>query len=271
MINKLAFQMKRPTMLVEGKSMPQFLRTNRALPQAVLLIGVMTMTGFAQAAVTNVAIYRGAAGCEGCSEMVRQSLAQSEMPLNISYVGENEAIKVTAQNLAGFDVYIQPGGGQDIPAAFSAIGEEGAAAIRQFVRRGNNFVGICMGAYLADKDWLGLIPSSLDSEVLREGTNIPDQGDYMVDVRWDGKTEQLYYQDGPYLNAEQSAGFQPLAYYANGDIAMAKYQYGKGTVVLSGPHPEAGETWLPGDVELGTATPQSRMTKVYSYLQLGKP
>ena len=79
-----------------------------------------------------------------------------------------------------------------------------------------------MGAYLADENWLGLIPHRWTLKSCA-GTNIPDEGDYVVDVVWQGKTEKFYYQDGPYLNAEDAHGFVALARYANGDIALAKY------------------------------------------------
>ena len=83
-----------------------------------------------------IAIYRGAAGCEDCSEMVAKSLQNSGKNIAISYIGENEKLKLTRQNLSKFDLYVQPGGGQDIPAAYDAIGDDGAQAIREFVRRG---------------------------------------------------------------------------------------------------------------------------------------
>ena len=35
-----------------------------------------------------------------------------------------------------------------------------------------------------------------------------------------------------------------LATYANGDIAAARYPFGRGVVALSGPHPEADASWF---------------------------
>jgi glutamine amidotransferase-like uncharacterized protein len=249
----------------------RYLMKNLLTYAAILLAGGLATANMVSAAVTHVAIYRGGAGCPGCSEMVRKSLEQSGLPLDIAYVGEQEKIKVTEDNLATFDVYIQPGGGQDIPGAFAALGDEGAEAIRKFVRNGKSFLGLCMGAYLADENWLGLIPSSLDSEVMRKGTNIPDEGDYVVDVVWQGKTEKFYYQDGPYLNAEDAHGFVALARYANGDIALAKYTYGKGTVLLSGPHPEADESWMaPEKNNPAYTSAGSKMARLFNDLKPGR-
>lgn len=195
--------------------------------------------------VTKVAVYRGAAGCEGCSEMVVKSLKETGLNLDVSYVGEQEVLKLNPQNLKKYDLYIQPGGGQDIPAAYKALGEEGVEAIRSFVSSGKGYLGICMGAYLADKDWIGLINAPLDSEVGRPNADALDEGDYTFSILWGEKEESVYFQDGPYFdNSTKSLGFVPIAHYLNGDIAMASYKYGKGKVVLTGPHPEADESWI---------------------------
>ncbi|HIG8793801.1 BPL-N domain-containing protein [Raoultella terrigena] len=218
----------------------------------------------------NIAVYRGQAGCSGCSEMVVKSLVKTGLPLRISYVGEKERLKLNAQTLKKFDLYIQPGGGQDIPGSYQALGDEGADAIRQFVKSGKSFMGICMGAYLADKDWIGLIDAPLESEVARPGSDALDQGDYTLQLTWNNKQEPFYYQDGPYLNGSSSStGFQALAYYENGDIAIARYKYGKGNVILSGPHPEADETWI-DSTAVGNTTAESKMQRILSYLDIKK-
>ena len=58
-----------------------------------------------------------------------------------------------------------PAAVRDIAGSYDVIGDDGAEAIRQFVKSGKDFIGICMGAYLADKDWIGLIDAPLESEV----------------------------------------------------------------------------------------------------------
>ncbi len=217
----------------------------------------------------NIAIYRGAAGCEGCSEMVAKSLQNSGKNIAISYIGENEKLKLTGKNLSQFDLYVQPGGGQDIPVAYDAIGDDGARAIREFVRRGKGYLGLCMGAYLADKDWLGLIDTPLESEVGRSGSGVSDEGDYTLNIRWGNKKEPFYYQDGPYFTpGSKNSGFTPVAWYSNGDVAIATFRYGKGNVVLTGPHPEADGSWFDNSVA-GHTSPQSKMARLLSYFETG--
>ena len=216
----------------------------------------------------NIAVYRGEAGCEGCSEMVVKSLIKTGLNLSVSYIGENEKLKLNSSNLNKFDLYIQPGGGQDIPAAYDAIGDEGAEAIRNFVRSGKGFLGLCMGAYLAEKDWIGLIDAPLDTEAGRPGAEATDEGDYTLTILWGGKKESAYYQDGPYLNnSSASKGFTPISWYSNGDVAMAAYTYGKGNVVLTGPHPEADESWIDAS-QPGYIPAERKMIKLLKYLDV---
>lgn len=218
----------------------------------------------------HIALYRGQAGCSGCSEMVYKSLMKTGLPLDITYVGEAEKLKVNEQTLRRFDIYVQPGGGQDIPASYEALSDEGAEAVRNFVKSGKGFIGLCMGAYLAGKDWIGLVDTSMESEVGRPGSRAYDQGDYTLQIDWNNKREPFYYQDGPYMeNGDPSDGFKAIAYYENGDIAMARYKYGKGTVLLSGPHPEADETWIDSTMS-GNTTAESKMVRILSYFDIKK-
>lgn len=104
----------------------------------------------------------------------------------------------------------------------------------------------------------------------RPGSQAVDEGDYTLQLTWNNKQEPFYYQDGPYLNSSiSSTGFQPIAYYKNGDIAIGKYQYGKGNIILSGPHPEADETWIDSAAP-GNTTAESKMQRILSYLNIKK-
>ncbi|WP_369914057.1 hypothetical protein AB8810_14230 [Xanthomonas sp. NCPPB 3005] len=248
-------------------ALPQGPKRHRWAALATLLLPLLLALSLpSQAAAGDalkVAVYRGKAGCRGCSEMVVKSLQGSGLDLELAYVGEREPLKVNARTLSGFDLYIQPGGGQDIPAAYAAIGDDGASAIRAFVRSGKGFLGLCMGAYLADRDWIGLVDVALQSEVGRPGSGIDDEGDHTVDVRWDGTLERFYYQDGPYFTGKTASGYAPIAHYRNGDVAMARYGYGAGTVLLTGPHPEADASWM--DEEGGDAAAQDKMRRLLRY------
>ncbi|MGY2399679.1 BPL-N domain-containing protein [Pseudomonas sp. SDO5271_S396] len=201
----------------------------------------------AQAAtpLRHVAIYRGPAGCEDCSENVANALRRLHPDYQIDFVGADEAVDITPQTLARYDLYVQPGGGQDIPAALDSLGDARIDAIRGYIAHGGRYLGLCMGAYLADNDNLGLIPYDLDAEAGRPGFEVSGIADAAVQVTWDGKPDHVFFQDGPYFpKASAAKPYTVIATYRNGDVAAARYTYEKGVVVLSGPHPEAGREWF---------------------------
>lgn len=235
----------------------------RTIALALLVAGLLALpaapASAAVGAAPKVAVYRGAAGCRGCSEMVVDALRATGLPLTIVYVGEREPLHVTPATLRDVDLYIQPGGGQDIPAAYAALGDDGAAALRDFVSGGKGFLGLCMGAYLADRDGIGLVDVALQSEVGRPRSGIDDEGDHTIAIRWDGTWQRVYYQDGPFLTGSAADGFVPIAQYGNGDVAIARYRHGRGTVVLAGPHPEADERWMD---EAGDVAPQDNLRRL---------
>lgn len=212
---------------------------------AAALLAFATVSAHAAAPLTHVAIYRGPAGCEDCSESVKRALLRLDPTYQIDFVGADEPIDITAQTLARYDLYVQPGGGQDIPAALDSLGDARVEAIRNYVAQGGRYLGLCMGAYLADENNFGLIPQALDSEVGRPGFEVTTLDDAAVRVTWAGKPDHAFYQDGPYFPTPRTTTrYKTLATYHNGDVAAARYAYEKGVVVLSGPHPEAGQAWF---------------------------
>ncbi|UXV17965.1 BPL-N domain-containing protein [Pseudomonas fluorescens] len=214
---------------------------------AVLLAFATLQAPFVHAAtpITHVAIYRGPAGCDDCSESVKRALQRLSPTYQIDFVGADESVDITPHNLARYDLYVQPGGGQDIPAALDSLGKARAEAIRDYVAKGGRYLGLCMGAYLADNSNLGLIPQDLDSEAGRPGFEVAGIADAAVRVVWEGKADSVFYQDGPYFpKADGASPYTTIATYRNGDVAAARYTYEQGVVVLSGPHPEAGKKWF---------------------------
>ncbi|QQQ00774.1 BPL-N domain-containing protein [Lysobacter enzymogenes] len=222
---------------------------------ALALSGTLALPSFAagrgdasnrtDSAAIRVAVYRGPASCENCSETLKRAIERLGPKYRVDFVGADEPIDITARNLARYDVYAQPGGGQDIAGALASLGDERIDAIHDYVARGGRYLGLCMGAYLASGSGLSLIPHELDSEVGRPGFAVVDSDDAAIAVRWQGREQTVFYQDGPYmLRAAEDPGFKPIATYANGDLAAARYSFGQGVVVLSGPHPEADASWF---------------------------
>ncbi|WP_058790489.1 BPL-N domain-containing protein [Pseudomonas oryzihabitans] len=194
--------------------------------------------------VIRIAIYRGPAACEGCAEAIQDAIGRLGPAYQAEFVGPAERRDISSTTLQRYEAYVQPGGGQDIPAALSSLGKDKIAAIRAYVAQGGQYLGICMGAYLADADNLGLLDAELDSEVGRPGFPVTSIDDSAVLMRWGDSEDHLFFQDGPYLPARSGNGFRVIGKYGNGDIAAARYRFGAGVLVLSGPHPEADESWF---------------------------
>ncbi|VBB14323.1 BPL-N domain-containing protein [Burkholderia stabilis] len=189
-------------------------------------------------------VYRGPAACDGCPEAIGARLRESDYRFRVIYVGPAEKLKITPAALAGAALYVQPGGGQDIPGAAASIGRRSIQAVRRYVSNGGRYLGICMGAYLAGEQGFGLVAGEIDSEVDRPGSTLHGIADTVTPVVWRGKKRWIYFQDGAMLPAVQAgSGGVVLATYPNHDIAAATYRFGKGRVGLVGPHPEADESW----------------------------
>jgi hypothetical protein len=77
-------------------------------------------------------VYRGPAGCDGCSEPVARLLR--EEVFDAIYAGPDDA-PLTAELLATASVYAQPGGDGSVRKAMTALGDS-APLIRDYVSSG---------------------------------------------------------------------------------------------------------------------------------------
>lgn len=188
-------------------------------------------------------IYRGPAGCQGCSEPVARLLQTAPSPLHVVYCGPGESVRLSAQALSSAVLYVQPGGGDDLDLAWSELRPH-ADDIRGWVRGGGHYLGICMGGYLAGRaPGFGLLPGDSDEYITAVGATVRTDGDAMVTVSWRGQSRHLYFQDGPYFRLRPNCGATVLATYPNGLAAAVVARYGRGSVGVSGPHPEAPASW----------------------------
>lgn len=128
--------------------------------------------------------------------------------------------------------------------------------IRDFIKGGGRYMGFCLGAYLAGKSALDLMPSGIDvtSEILQDGAPVDGDEDTTVQVDWlfnasSGsqkleKARWVYFQEGATMQGFKDSDPHVVSRYsANQDIAASVTPYGKGFVGLVGPHPEAYELW----------------------------
>ena len=169
------------------------------------------------------------------------------------------AADIRAGALEDFDVLIMPGGSGSAQA--NDLGDSGKERVRQFVRTGGGYVGICAGAYLASShyDWS---LSIINAKVWDRSHWARGQGDVSLLLSDAARTElvsgievvDVYYAQGPLLvpdNKPTLPGYQVLATYGSevaekgaqvgsmvGTHAIIRSKFGRGRVICFSPHPE---------------------------------
>ncbi|WP_052190974.1 BPL-N domain-containing protein [Chitinibacter sp. ZOR0017] len=218
----------------------------------LLLLALLALTPFAQA--RTIGIFNGAGTCEGCGETVG-AFFQARQD-KVIYLNEKT---LSAATLAKIQVYVQPGGSDDIDETLNALRPAQIRALRQFVQQGGSYLGICAGAYLAGrysdaasrKPAFGLVPiNEVDAEIASPAATL-------LPVQWQGQTRWFYHQSAPHLGKTAPAGAEILGrYQRSGRIAALSTRFGHGKVLLVGPHLEAGRDWYQADglsLQYGTA------------------
>ena len=170
---------------------------------------------------------------------------------------------IRAGGLTNLDVLIMPGGSGSKQA--TNLETSGCEAIRQFVKNGGGYVGICAGAYLASSHYPWSL-SLINAQVIDRQHWARGKGNVMltfseVGQRALGHPEaevEVYYGQGPLYGRGTNDALPPyeeLAVYKTevakenvpegvpmgvmpGKTAIARSEYGKGRVICYSPHPE---------------------------------
>jgi hypothetical protein len=109
--------------------------------------------------------------------------------------------------------------------------------IRNFVASGGHYLGICMGAYWADTDYLGLLNNVRVSQYIKHPTACTRRPHAKeMPVWWQGNQTSMYFYDGCTYHG---TGFDTVSSYSNGaPMAIIQDRIG-----LIGCHPEAEQHW----------------------------
>ena len=212
------------------------------------------------------------AACAGDAKPIRVALFDDDgafgkgVPNVTAQLGKTTDIKVTkvkgkeiaAGVLKDFDVVIFSGGSGSKEA--EAIGEKGRENVREFVRNGGGYVGICAGAYLACSgfSWgIGVIDAKTVSskwqrgkgnvqiEITPEGEKITGLAAKKLDIRYangpiikpNDRPEIPDYEVLAYFRTELASNGSPAGVMVNSP-AIVRGTFGKGRVISSSPHPE---------------------------------
>jgi len=213
----------------------------------------------------NVLIYDGEGvipesveGIKDCLDYANSGNLDLDVYFNYSTTEE-----INSQTLSGYDILVMPGG---LGITYINNPEINAEDLKNFVKNGNGYVGICAGAYAASKhvdgeyDGWGIVSDinskpvdyvgNLSISMTSSGENILNSQKFS---NFEGqKTNSflstldnvtIYHWNGPAMYKTDGSN-DPLAVYTDNKTGYQNYAaiatdtYGSGRVVLSGPHPE---------------------------------
>lgn len=190
-------------------------------------------------------IYNGPGACKECPEAVGALLEKNGF--SIQYIKPGQ---LTKAQFSKADLYVQPGGTDDIDETLNALKPGELSHLQKFVSQGGRYLGICAGGYLAGrfsdekrkKKAFALLPMDV---VAQEKSESRAQ---IVPVLWEKQKRFLYFQSGPSFGMIPDPKAKVVATYVEtGHIAAMVIGYGKGIVGVIGPHPEADEAWYAED------------------------
>ena len=161
----------------------------------------------------------------------------------ITALGNDYTFKLFSKNQVedGFfnsvDIVAVPGGFGDA-SSFDRLFKANQNSVKQFVRTGGKYLGICMGAYWAGTHYLNLLDNVEAVQYITQpntDTRRPHAKD--VNIEWQGHPNRMFFYDGCALVG--GGQYNTIATYANGN-AMAVIQKNIGVI---GCHPEAESFW----------------------------
>ena len=135
------------------------------------------------------------------------------------------------------DMVIFPGGMGDSDGYDTSL-KSNESAVRNYVNRGGRYLGICMGAYWAARDYFNILDDVDAVQYIRQpdtDTRRPHAKD--IKINWNGLDTTMFFYDGCALVG--NGNYETIASYTNGN-AMAIIQ---NKIGLIGCHPEAEQFW----------------------------
>ncbi len=145
--------------------------------------------------------------------------------------------------LESYDIFVAPGGCWCDERCEILDDYE---IVREFVLNGGSFFGVDSGASYADSYRLGLFNGLYHSDCNGSGDKLitmnVNRESTGPDLSEEPETYTLFYESAGYFLGDNMTGIIPILTYTDtGYAGMIAFEYGNGTVFLSGPHPEYEE------------------------------
>lgn len=206
-----------------------------------LLASGLLMASPAPAREPYALIYNGPTADQASTEAISSVVQQ--LGLTVRYIANLDDLPT---QLGDARVFIIGGTDDDVEPLLQRFTPALRTTLKTYLRQGGRYLGICGGAYLASLGWpeedrfvegLALVPAQSDGYD-------QDFEAKIYPVTWLGETRQMYYQAGPsFALAESPETVARLAYFEDRQLAALMSTFGAGKVAVSGPHPEAPDSW----------------------------
>ena len=140
------------------------------------------------------------------------------------------------------DMVVFPGGIGDSDS-YDTVLKNNKDVVVDFVTRGGKYLGICMGAYWAGKDYFNILDKVDAVQYIRRPntcTRRPHAKN--MPVMWRNQPCNMFFYDGCALVGDENSPYETIATYSNGDnMAIIQNRIG-----LIGCHPESEQFWYDG-------------------------
>jgi glutamine amidotransferase-like uncharacterized protein len=139
----------------------------------------------------------------------------------------------------GVDMVIFPGGFGDSDS-YDIILKNNKDVVVDFVTRGGKYLGICMGAYWAGKDYFNILDKVDAVQYIKQPNTCTKRPHAKnMPVMWRNEPHNMFFYDGCALVGDDNSPYETIATYSNGDnMAIIQNRIG-----LIGCHPESEQFW----------------------------
>ena len=160
----------------------------------------------------------------------------------IKALGSHYNFKIFSKNELEDDFFddvqmiVVPGGFGDSDS-YDRLFNYNAYRVKEFVKNGGHYLGICMGAYWAGKHYLNILDNvEVEQYIKRPNTDTRRPHAKNMPIVWNGIDDNMFFYDGCAFGPGQ---YDIVAKYMNDD-PMAIIQ---GRIGLIGCHPESQSHW----------------------------
>jgi len=123
--------------------------------------------------------------------------------------------------------------------AYDFLFRDNGNTIRGYIQNGGRYLGICMGAYWADRHYFNILHGTTSEQYIRRPETCTRRYySKAIECNWNGTNDRFFFYDGPAFIGNEST-FETIARYTNGDPAAII----QGRIGLVGPHLESQEFW----------------------------